>query len=238
MATEFMSAEQIENAFVGQGYAYVFFISLAISTALVVFHTTMREHSMRTLSTLRFFATSLLIALVGSKITAAIGFYLSTSYWSLGPSSISGFLVFLLIYFFYWIRQGSKPNERKAKLEVAKKMAWALPLAQGIGRFGCFYSQCCQGRGPLAWPLLEAAFCLALAFFIYRFLKKTSPYKTLQFYIIAYGLGRFLLDFLRIDLIRGHWGILSIPQWTILALFLWLFLDLRLKGDFNKPHEM
>ncbi len=117
-----------------------------------------------------------------------------------------------------------------------------IPFAHAFGRVGCFFGGCCYGieyhgafsisfnynslsphlsdvpRFPV--QLLEAAliFILFIIIYIYTYKKVPAGGKTLGFYIISYSIIRFLLEFLRGDIIRGIWFGLSTSQWISLLL--------------------
>ena len=120
-----------------------------------------------------------------------------------------------------------------------------IPLAHGIGRIGCTFAGCCYGydyEGPLhifsvqrdqiagihggahigTFPVqpLEAALNFVMAFVLWRVSKRMRPgsWTILYYYLIAYGVERFLLEFLRGDAIRGAFAGLSTSQWISLAL--------------------
>ncbi len=115
----------------------------------------------------------------------------------------------------------------------------SLPLAQAIGRVGCFLAGCCYGVPfaggvvfrrslelsiPKDIPLLpvqliESACCLALFLFMARYgRQKRPPGKVLSMYLLGYGTIRFILEFFRYDAIRGFYGVFSTSQWVSLVL--------------------
>ncbi len=122
----------------------------------------------------------------------------------------------------------------------------AIPLAHAIGRIGCTCAGCCFGfdyDGPLhifseqrdmltqglaegqhigTFPVqpLESAINLVLAFVLWRLSKrmKEGSWTLLFIYLIAYGVERFLLEFLRGDVVRGGFGGLSTSQWISMAI--------------------
>lgn len=126
----------------------------------------------------------------------------------------------------------------------------ALPLAQAIGRVGCFLVGCCYGipykygfdmsNSPfidthellLPIQLIESisVACLFVVIMIYG--KKQRPAgKLLGIYMIGYGIIRFITEFYRGDLIRGIYGSFSISQWIsmgILIIGLLLFFHLKI----------
>ena len=117
-----------------------------------------------------------------------------------------------------------------------------LPLAHAIGRLGCFCSGCCYGKATDSWigmcfphsitglsptvrviptQLIESGANLILFIALLLFTrKKRRGFTTLFVYIIAYGVERFLLEFLRGDEIRGIFGLFSTSQWISLGLII------------------
>lgn len=108
----------------------------------------------------------------------------------------------------------------------------SISIAQGFGRIGCFMAGCCYGRETncaigvifpansfaptgvrvLPTQLISAAgnFLIAAILIIYA---RRSKYKgnTAALYLALYGVGRFLIEFLRDDY-RGTVGFLSTSQ--------------------------
>lgn len=132
-----------------------------------------------------------------------------------------------------------------------------LPLAHGIGRIGCFLAGCCYGmpyEGPLAvhyphhlfgfspdqgcFPVqpLEAFLNILLCLWLYIESRKPHrPYFLFFRYIMMYAVLRFLLEFLRGDVMRGSYWEFSTSQWISAALFLvTLFLSVIMK-NLHKP---
>lgn len=125
---------------------------------------------------------------------------------------------------------------RKKKLPFLKYLDCAAPaiaLAQGFGRIGCFLAGCCYGRemdSPISivfthsdfapnhvplFPsqLVSSAFNFAHFFVLYTLFKKNErPGRIGAFYLIFYGIGRFVIEYFRGDLARGNVGVLSTSQ--------------------------
>ena len=98
----------------------------------------------------------------------------------------------------------------------------SIPLMHAFGRVGCFTAGCCYGI-PSDWgfyfdaspiaphgvrllpvQLIESACLLVLFFLMYHYGKqKRLPGKMLAFYLIGYGVIRFILEFFRYDAFRG-----------------------------------
>ncbi len=135
--------------------------------------------------------------------------------------------------------------------EVSELFAPALPLFHIFGRIGCFLAGCCYGievpwgvvytnsaSGPNGVPLLPLQliesgcnvliFAAVLVFgHFYRGRRLAFP-----FYIVAYAVCRFVLEFFRGDAVRGVF-LLSTSQWVALglvaAVFIWFFAVYRRK---------
>ena len=139
-----------------------------------------------------------------------------------------------------------------------------LPLAHAIGRLGCFCSGCCYGKVTDSWigmcfpnsitglapdvrviptQLIESGLNLILFIALILFtLRRRRGFITLFVYLIAYGIERFLLEFLRGDEIRGIFGWFSTSQWISIGLILLgaigLALSLRAKKkEASAPEE-
>ena len=117
-------------------------------------------------------------------------------------------------------------------LEYFDLCAPSISLAQGFGRIGCFLAGCCYGRETqsflgvvfpansmapagvkvLPTQLFSSAgdfLITAILLLYYKNIKHTGDGGAL--YMILYGVGRFLMEFLRAD-DRGNIGMLSTSQ--------------------------
>jgi phosphatidylglycerol:prolipoprotein diacylglycerol transferase len=128
-------------------------------------------------------------------------------------------------------------------LGVADALAGALPLAQALGRQGCFSAGCCYGKPTHAWwgvtftnpdsvcglkdvpliptQLLESGLNLLLFVGIIlfeKFFKKRRQGATFLVYGFGYGTIRFVMDFLRADK-QAFWLGLTTNQWAVLVGF-------------------
>lgn len=115
-----------------------------------------------------------------------------------------------------------------------------VALAQGFGRIGCFLAGCCYGvemesfgivfpansLAPADIPLFPSqlvmsAFDFGLFFFLEWFTqKKKFDGEVGGIYLIAYSLGRFIIEFFRGDLVRGVVNGLSTSQYISIAVVL------------------
>lgn len=125
----------------------------------------------------------------------------------------------------------------------------ALPLAHALGRAGCAAVGCCYGRetrmrigicytdslyapnGVRLVPVQAMETFADLVIFgvlVWILLKKVDTYKSsgiFERYLAMYACARFLLEFLRGDSARGHWGLFSTSQW--ISIMILLFLGIR-----------
>lgn len=125
----------------------------------------------------------------------------------------------------------------------------SVALGQAFGRIGCFLAGCCYGLqvsspisivfthsdfAPNGVPLLPSQLISAgLDFLHFLILVRIAgrPHKDgsiTLFYLLFYSIGRFFVEFIRGDLVRGSIGPLSTSQfisiWTFLAACVVLFL--------------
>ena len=135
-------------------------------------------------------------------------------------------------------------------LKLADTIVVGVPLGHAFGRIGCFFYGCCYGKqtdsflGVIFPPSSPAgvfgakiiptqiisAFFLFLIFLLILFVKKRKKFQgqLLIFYIITYGIFRFIIEFFRGDP-RGQFFMLSTSQWiSIFFIFLGIFYFYRL----------
>lgn len=125
---------------------------------------------------------------------------------------------------------------RVKKLPFLKYLDCAIPsiaMAQGFGRIGCLLAGCCYGipaDGWLAITFTNSQFApngvalvpTQILSSLYDFLSFAVLYmvcrrskqdgRTAAVYLLTYGVGRFVIEFFRGDLIRGSVGFLSMSQ--------------------------
>lgn len=138
----------------------------------------------------------------------------------------------------------------------------AIPLMHGIGRIGCLCAGCCYGmeydgifaityphndftegisgvqRFPT--PLVETVVNLILFVCLYFYVRKgrRKDGSALGIYLIVYSIMRFLLEFVRGDMIRGGIVGLSTSQWiSILLLPLGIYIICRKDREKNGKSE-
>lgn len=139
---------------------------------------------------------------------------------------IGGVACFLAIYFIF------RKKYTTRLYEVISLLPCSILIAHAFGRIGCFFAGCCYGKETdsflgvqfpdLPHPvhptqLYEAAFLFVLfTVSVYLILKKDFKHN-LSLYLIAYGVFRFLIEYVRGD-DRGELvGFVSPSQfWSIL----------------------
>lgn len=132
-------------------------------------------------------------------------------------------------------------------LEYFDLVAPGVALAQGFGRIGCFLAGCCYGRETTSFlgvvfpeggfapagvkllptQLFSAAgdFLIVIALLLYE--KKAKHRGDVgAMYLLIYGIGRFLIEFLRSDE-RGTVGMLSTSQAISIVVVCGAFLLFR-----------
>ena len=118
---------------------------------------------------------------------------------------------------------------------AADVAAVALPLAQGIGRWGCFFAGCCYGKPTTLpwglvfpavdlcadgtrihpWPLYESAADLLLfGVLLWLFARRAFIGQAFLVYVFGYAAARGILEFWRGDAVRGLYfgGTVSLSQ--------------------------
>jgi len=156
---------------------------------------------------------------------------------------IGGVICFLLVYFIL-------KNKLDIRLtEVLSLVPCCITVAHGLGRVGCFFAGCCYGRetnsflgvkfpglpNPVhATQLYEAAFLFILFAVMTVLLLKYGFKHNMSVYLIAYGIFRFAIEYLRAD-DRGQLvaGISPSQFWSIgMVIFgvaLWICLNMFYK---------
>jgi len=163
---------------------------------------------------------------------------------------IGGAISFLSGHFFFLEKH--YPGYMKDFLPIAPA---CISVAHGFGRIGCFLAGCCYGGvtdSPLGvlfpgmehkvWPtnLFEAIFLLVLSsILLFLAMKKNRSSLGPAIYLIAYGIWRFLIEYLRGDH-RGQFipGLTPSQFWSIIMVIgglLYLFILYRIKKKKTLP---
>ena len=174
---------------------------------------------------------------------------------------VSGGFVFYggLILAVVFVFIGGKCNKIDT-WDYLSNYAFAIPLAHGFGRIGCFLAGCCYGipyDGPIAvvYPeesllapsgipmfpvqLIEACclFIISIILFLFYWFRKADY--VLPIYFIFYGIVRFVLEYYRYDEYRGKFFSLYTSQWIsigmVIAGIIWIIYFIRRdkKGQVN-----
>lgn len=139
-------------------------------------------------------------------------FLVSSNFWLGGGFVFYGGLIFGLLFTLLFV---SLTKQSISKLNI---FIPALLASHGIGRVGCFLAGCCFGSKPHfhigleRYPvqLMESVGLFILAGISLKLIKEGKS--VLSFYIISYSILRFVLEFIRGDLIRGEYLGLSTSQ--------------------------
>ncbi len=120
-----------------------------------------------------------------------------------------------------------------------RRFIFMIPIMHAFGRIGCFFAGCCYGRpykgfGAVTFPegsqalpnvplfpvqLVEATLVMILAIVLILLEVKKKFYYTIETYLLAYSVIRFVLEFLRYDAVRGEAFGLSTSQWISIVVF-------------------
>lgn len=139
---------------------------------------------------------------------------------------IGGIITFLVVYALLRKRYKTRLSD------VISMPPCCILIAHAFGRIGCFFAGCCYGKetdsflgvkfpglpNPVhATQLYEAAFLFVLFAICFILLMKKDFKHNLSVYLIAYGIFRFCIEFLRDDA-RGVFvaGISPSQFWSIL----------------------
>ncbi len=118
-------------------------------------------------------------------------------------------------------------------------LAPEVALGQAFGRIGCFFAGCCYGKvttspfgvefpahslapsgvSLIPTQLISSFGDFVLFFILYKIYESDKKKDTAAWYLMLYSFGRFLIEFLRGDEMRGHIGVLSTSQFIALFLF-------------------
>lgn len=163
---------------------------------------------------LRLQLLTLLGALAGAKLVVLMG----DSGWPVVPFHdwidllVSGRSIVGALLFGFLVAEGLKPLLGYT-LPPNDRFAIVLPFSIATGRLGCWMSGCCLGipmSGPFALvgvdgvsrfpaPLVEMGFHLACgATLIALYRRKRFAGRLFALYLVAYGVFRFLTEFLRV----------------------------------------
>ena len=105
----------------------------------------------------------------------------------------------------------------ESALEWADLFSPVLPMGHAVGRVGCFLNGCCFGKDGRPVQVYEAFALLFLSAFLHiLFFRRRRAGEVFGFYLLGYGIVRFILEFYRGD--QYLHAALTIPQWISTAL--------------------
>ena len=142
------------------------------------------------------------------------------------------------------------------RIKTGESFAEPLALALAVGRWGCFFNGCCYGvETTLPWgvwfevkgddglarlvkchptQIYESLFHFAMALvLIWLTLRDLLPRQRLKLYLIAYGVYRFLTEFIRPEPV--YWPGLTFYQWAALVLVAGLIVQWWLDSGLLVP---
>ncbi len=130
--------------------------------------------------------------------------------------------------------------------EFLRDFIFLIPLIHCFGRIGCFFAGCCygipyDGIGAVVFPehslavpgvplypvqLVEAVLLMLISLTILILRLKLAWKYTVETYLVAYGIVRFILEFYRYDDARGGLYKVSTSQWISLLLIVAVIVSL------------
>ena len=160
---------------------------------------------------------------------------------------IGGLGVFLAFYFGVGHLVFKDKENVKQFFKLLQIAMPAIVIAHAFGRIGCLMAGCCYGAKTDAWygiymyshgewatrvptQLFESLFLFALFAVLMTLIIKFKVKNTASVYLIAYGVWRFFIEFVRADAERGSSGIsfLYPSQLTAIVLVIvgiaWIFV--------------
>ena len=201
---------------------YGILLALAWASALILSMIRARNKEL----ILNVFIVSFIFGMIGAK---GLFFITNKHLGTLNGFAVYGGLILGILSSWVYCRY-----IRKVNFGVVLDLAVpSIAIAQGIGRIGCLLDGCCHGiittdklyvmythsnkvmNGIHLVPtqLISSIFDFSLGILLLILSKKIKTSGNLScIYLIAYGIGRFLIEFYRGDLERGWVGILSTSQ--------------------------
>ena len=152
---------------------------------------------------------------------------------------IGGVAMFLLIYFvvgkLFYKKTDTPRYHNENFFSMASAAITAVPIAHSLGRIGCLTAGCCHGSVTDAWygidmyvrgewnkyvptQLFEAIFLLILFAFLFINAYSRGKYN-LPIYMFAYGVWRYVIEFVRADY-RGSIGIDAVTPSQLIAIIM------------------
>jgi len=179
---------------------------------------------------IKFLIGLLISAIIGARIYSIINYW---SYFSQNPIQILnlrggglgifGGLLFGILFILVFSKIENIPF-----LKITNTIVPILPLCQSLGRFGNFFNhEIYSSSGQPIW-LYESIFM----FVLFLIFKKIKTHQT-AYYLLGYGIIRFILEFIRIDTVKIYF--LSLGQILSLLFILFSFIIIKYENSSNKP---
>lgn len=222
-------------------YGYGTMMAIAICAAVILLDYRAKKRGYNEDNILNMSIIAIICGVLGGKVL----------FWITELKSIIATPSLLLEISNGFVVYGSIIGGSAAVILYARKKKWnvlrtfdlvipSLPLAQAIGRIGCFFAGCCYGRetnltigvifkegslGPtdaavLPTQIFSSIFDFLLFILLLWYCKKErKDGRAFSLYLILYSIGRFLIEFLRGDP-RGFIGTLSTSQFISIFVFI------------------
>ena len=185
-------------------------------------------------------AGSIILGFLSATLFQSIYNYIASGVWQWkGMTFLGGLVGGVLCFFLFYFSVGHFAFRKKEHLlHLSLFVRCAIPcivLAHAFGRIGCLFAGCCYGipsetlglpmlikgvyEKRIATQLIESIFLFLLfGVLTYLLLKKDNAYIA-QIYLIAYGVFRFAIEYLRDDP-RGSSGISFITPSQLTSILL------------------
>lgn len=221
---------------------YALFYTLALISALLILRLLGDKLGLETKMYNFVLAVGVFAIICGylcSILTQSYYDYLETGVFRFGTGMtfygglLGGIISFVAVYFTVGVRIFREDKLWYRRVPMLENIAaCCVAFAHATGRVGCFFAGCCHGKPTDAWygtyhvnlgyravptQLFEAIFLYALfAFLLYRILHGHSDGHII--YLIAYGVWRFMIEYLRGD-DRGMSFLPPLTPSQLLAIF-------------------
>lgn len=221
---------------------YGVFVAIGVFMAIIVGRYLARRDGINPEVLTDFYIYSIIVGFLGAKVSLVITDFKE---FSANPieyllqnirysGAFYGGFVLSVLFAVFFIKK-----KKLSFWKVADITSVSLPLGQAIGRWGCFFAGCCYGAPtnlpwglvfpevPICsdgtkihpWPLYEFALDFSIFLFLFYFFPKRKFLgQSFLFYLLSYAVGRFLLEFLRGDEIRGLYFNKTVSLSQIVAL--------------------
>lgn len=204
------------NLFNVEIYSYPLFLGAALSLFIILANRSLSLKSFPKVYYLFFFFSSFIGAKLFFILTSEKFFLLEKKeFWLGGGYVFYGGLLFSLILALILVAQ------KKLNPEQIKFFITPLCFSHALGRIGCYFAGCCHGV-DISGHEIPVQLLEAISLFLIALYQRKHP--SVSYYLISYGIIRFLLEFLRGDTLRGVYGAMSFSQYVSLAIVFFAFI--------------